>query len=389
MLLIYVSHWRYPSAKVNSRIAIKTCEEFVRHGHKSELWIPWRRNPQFRGADPYDYHRVKRVFSIRRLPAIDLIGILPGKFGFFLMVASFNVSVAVYAFFRGLVKKAVFYCLDLRDVVLLNIFRPRIYFETHDFYKTPLAWLNRWCFRSARGVIATNRMKMQFLQKEFGLPPERLLHKPCPVDTSMFRISASRKEARKELGLPEDMTIILYCGQVILWKGVDILLEAPAFLTPREFIYIIIGGDDISIGEFKNKYKAVNPRNVTLVEGKTHKDIPVWLRAADVLVLPNTARDHTSKYDTSPVKLFEYMASGRPIVSSDLPSIRNIVDESMVWFFEPDNPRALADAIHSALADLPKSREKSARAQEEAEKYTWDRRFTDIFKFIESTMDAR
>lgn len=388
MLLVYVSHWRFPSAKVSSRIAMRTCEEFVRHGHQAELWVPWRRNPQFLGVDPFTYHRIERSFVIRRLPAIDLIDILPGKLGFFLMLASFNVSVVCYAFLRGLVKKAVFYPLDFRNVILLNIFKPHIYLEAHDFYKTPFRQLNYWCYRGARGVIATNRTKMQSLQKEFSIPPERLLHKPCPVDTSMFRISTSREEARRILGVPEDRTIILYCGQVILWKGVDILLEAPAFLAPHEFIYIIIGGDDISIGEFKNKHKAVNPRNVILVEGKTHKDIPLWLRAADVLVLPNTARDYTSKYDTSPVKLFEYMASGRPIVSSDLPSIRNIVDETMVWFFEPDNPQSLAGMIHSAIADSSKSREKSMRAQAEAEKYTWHRRFTDIFKFIKATINV-
>lgn len=388
MLLIYVSHWRYPAGKVSSRIAMRTCEEFVRHGHQAELWVPWRRNPQFRGVDPFVYHHILRSFIIRRLPALDLINIMPGKLGFFLMLLSFNISVVGYAFLRGLVKKAVFYPLDLRNIILLNFFKPRIYLEAHDFYKTPWAWLNRWCYRSARGVIATNRMKMQSLQKEFGLLPERMLHKPCPVDTAMFRISTAREEARRVLGLPHDKTIIVYCGQVILWKGVDILLEVPAFLTSKEFIYVIVGGDDLSIEEFKNKHKATNPRNVILVEGKTHKDIPLWLRAADVLVLPNTARDYTSKYDTSPVKLFEYMASGRPIVSSDLPSLRNIVDESMVWFFEPDNPQALAGAIHSALADRPKSLEKSVCAQKEAEKYTWYRRFTDIFKFIESTINA-
>lgn len=365
---------------------MRTCEEFVRHGHQAELWVPWRRNPQFRGVDPFTYHRVERSFIIRRLPALDLTNIVPGKLGFFLMVASFNISVVCYAFLRGLVKKAIFYPLDLRNVILLNIFRPRIYLETHDFYKTPFAWLNRWCFRSARGVIATNRMKMQSLQKEFSLLPGRMLHKPCPVDTAMFRISTSREEARKTLGLPADQTIILYCGQVILWKGVDILLAVSSFLRSEEFIYVIVGGDDMSIEEFKNKHKAINPRNVIVVEGKTHKDIPLLLRSADILVLPNTARDYTSKYDTSPVKLFEYMASGRPIVSSDLPSLRNIVDENMVWFFEPDNPRALADAIHSALADPQKSSEKGACAQEEAEKYTWQRRFTDIFKFIEATI---
>jgi len=382
MLFIYISHWLYPQKKVNSRVAMRTLEELVRQGHEAELWIPWRRNPQLRGVDPFEYHRIQRVFTIHRLPAIDVIGILPWRVGLFITLATFNVSVALYAIFRGVLYKAIFYCLELRDVVLLTVFKPHIVYEIHDFYKTPIQWINRFCYRNALGLITTNRLKMSILEKEFGILPEKLFHKPNAVDTSMFRISVSREEARKALGLPQDLVIILYCGQVVLWKGVDGLLEAHVFLEPNEFIYFNVTGDEMTIREFEERRRALNAKNVIVVKDVVHKDIPMWLRAADVLVLPNTARDNASKYETSPVKLFEYMASGRPIVCSDLPSLRNVVDEGMVWFYEPDNPRSLADAIHMVLDNQDISLEKSKKAQEEAEKYTWDRRFKDIINFI-------
>lgn len=386
MIIIYISHWRYPSAKVSSRIAIRTCEVFADREHISELWVPWRSNPQFKGVDPYDYHHVKRNFKIRRLPAVDLTGIFPGKLSFFLMVASFNLSVALYALFRGIVKKAIFYCLDIRDVVLLNLFGPILYFEAHDYYKTPVGWLNRWIYRSARGITATTIMKMHSIQQEFNLPPERTLHKPCPVDTAMFRINTSREEARKILGIPSEETIILYTGQVIFWKGVDTLLASHAFLKPKEKIYFIVGGDDGVIEEFKSKHREANTEKLRVIEGQVHKDIPLWLRAADVLALPNTARDYNSKYNTSPVKLFEYMASGRPIVASDLPSIRNIVDETTAWFFKPDSPESLAETIHTALENTKESEEKAKLAAKESEQYDWKNRFDGIFKFIDETL---
>ncbi len=386
MQIIYISHWRYPSAKVNSRVAIRTCQEFTDRGHISELWIPWRSNPQFKGVDPYDYHRVKRNFTIHRLPALDLMGVFPGKLSFFLMVASFNFSVALYALFRRIAKTAVFYCLDVRDVVVLNLCGPILYFEAHDYYKTPAGWLNRWLYRSARGITATTPMKMHSIQQEFGLPPERTLHKPCPVDTAMFRIDTSREEARIALGIPAQEKIIVYAGQVIFWKGADTLLASHKYLGPDERIYIIVGGDDGVIEEFKSKHREANAENVKVIEGQAHKDIPLWLRAADVLALPNTARDYNSKFNTSPVKLFEYMASGRPIVASDLPSIRNVVDESTAWLCEPDNPQSLVEAAHKALSNPKMSQEKCARAQQESEKYDWKNRFDGIFKFIEATL---
>lgn len=391
MLLIYVSHWIYPQKKVNPRVAMRTLEEFVRQGHQAELWVPWRRQtePELKGVDPFLYHRIQRVFTIHRLPAIDVIGILPWKLGLFIMLATFNISVVVYALLRGVLRKAVFYCLELRDAVLLTVFKPRIVYEIHDFYKTPLHWVNRFCYRNALGLITTNKLKIPVLQKEFGIPAERIFHKPNAVDTSMFRIAVSREEARRALGLPKDQTIVLYCGQVVLWKGVDSLLEACSFLKLNEFIYFNASGDKTTIEEFGARKRDLgDPQNVIVIEGVTHKEIPLWLRAADVLVLPNTARDETSKYDTSPIKLFEYMASGRPIVASDLPSLRNVVDESMVWFYEPDNPKALADAIHKALDNAETSLKKSEKAQNEAEKYTWDRRFKDIFRFIETRLSS-
>ena len=337
--------------------------------------------------DSYEYHNVKRNFTIHRLPAIDLMGVFPGKFSFFLMVASFNISVTLYALIRGLTRRAIFYCLDIRDVVVLNLFKPILYFEAHDYYKTPIGWLNRWIFSSARGVTATNRMKMHSLQEEFGLPPERTLHKPCPVDTSAFRIETSREEARKILGLPSEETVIVYTGQVIFWKGVDTLLASHKFLKPNERIYFIVGGDDGVIEEFKRKYREAGaPENAVVVEGQTYKDIPSWLKAADIAALPNTARDHDSKFNTSPVKLFEYMASGRPIVAADLPSLRNILDESMAWFFEPDNPESLAKVIHSILENPKVAQEKAAVAEKESEQYDWKNRFDGIFKFIDATL---
>lgn len=68
-LLSLCSHWVYPQNKVNPRVAMRTLEEFVRQGHETELWIPWRRNsdPKLKGADPFEYYQIDRTFTIHRL----------------------------------------------------------------------------------------------------------------------------------------------------------------------------------------------------------------------------------------------------------------------------------------------------------------------------------
>jgi glycosyltransferase involved in cell wall biosynthesis len=78
--------------------------------------------------------------------------------------------------------------------------------------------------------------------------------------------------------------------------------------------------------------------------------MPLWQKAADVLVLPNTAKEEISARYTSPMKLFEYMASGTPVVASRLPSIVELTGEQRATLVEPDDPQALASGIKSVLA---------------------------------------
>ena len=93
MTLIYLSHWRIPSEKTMAPLILKTCESFVTRGLDVELWVPRRRNPGFAHRDPYDAHGIRRVFVIRRLPALDLSGVAPGWIAFVLLIATFNVAV--------------------------------------------------------------------------------------------------------------------------------------------------------------------------------------------------------------------------------------------------------------------------------------------------------
>ena len=106
MKLIYISHFRFPSEKTHSAFAMKTCEEFAKQGIDVEMWASYRFNPDFRGVDPFVYHGIDRVFSIKKIPAADLMSILPGSLGFYLLLFSFNVVLAVYSL-RSIFKKNI------------------------------------------------------------------------------------------------------------------------------------------------------------------------------------------------------------------------------------------------------------------------------------------
>ena len=109
------------------------------------------------------------------------------------------------------------------------------------------------------------------------------------------------------------------------------------------------------------------------------------MKAADVLVLPNSGKDTVSRLYTSPMKLAEYMASGTPIVASDLPSLREALDESNSVLCAPDDPSALAGALMKLLSDAELSRKVSAKALSDVKGRTWEKRAQAIAGLIDRT----
>ena len=117
-----------------------------------------------------------------------------------------------------------------------------------------------------------------------------------------------------------------------------------------------------------------------MVGHRPHGEIPYWLKAADVLVLPNSGKEDISKYWTSPLKMFEYMASGRPIVASDLPSIREVLNGENAILVEPDNPEKLAGGIKAILQNNQLSDRISIKAVLDVQEYSWTKRVQKIWQ---------
>ena len=107
------------------------------------------------------------------------------------------------------------------------------------------------------------------------------------------------------------------------------------------------------------------------------------MKACDALVLPNKKGDAISEKFTSPMKLFEYMASGVPIIASDLPSIREVLDENSAIFFEAGNSKDLHSAIQKLFSAPSRTREKlSLRAVSLSREYDWKKRGEKIAVFL-------
>lgn len=380
MKLIYVSHWRFPSDKTMSPLIMRTCEGLALQGIEVELWIPRRINSQYQGKDPFSHYGIKTVFRIRKLPVLDLMEYVRGVFGFLLMTFSFAFSVWWSGRFAS--EDVVWYAHDLRDVIFLK--KKNLFVEIHDFYESSLCFLNRNVLARVSGLIITNKIKMEQIKKTYGIPQKRMLHMPNAVDVERFSPKLSRGEAKDKLSLPADKKVVVYTGSLFAWKGIHTLALAAKYL-PDDFLIVFAGGNESDRQSFKKFIDDSNLPNIIilLLPYEDFERSPMFMRAADVLVLPNTAKDPASKYETSPVKLFEYMCSGTPIVASDLPSIRNVVSEREVFFFEPDNPKSLAKTAQMVLEKKDEAERRARAARQEVTRYSWEEKSKSIIKFME------
>lgn len=250
-------------------------------------------------------------------------------------------------------------------------FYPKFFFEAHKMHESSLYIP---LLKRVNGIVSITEGLRKDLITE-GVPEAKITVAPDGVDLDLFIHPEGKERARARLGLPQNKRVVLYAGQLGGWKGVETLLKASQLLS--EISVAVIGGEEAEVKKFEKEY----PR-VRFLGRRPYAELPDNQAVADVLVLPSTGRAAISRHHTSPLKLFAYMASNIPIVAADLPSLREVVGEEDVYFFEPDNPQALAETVEKVLRDYAAALEKAAHAAQKVKHYTWDARAASILAFI-------
>lgn len=367
MKLAYIANIRMPTEKAHGIQIMKMCEAFANRGVAVDLLVPRRRNDLL--ADPFEFYKVKKNFHIIWIPNIDLVNI--HKIGFFISTVSFLLLVKIYLFYN---KYDIIYSREL----FTGIFFANFIFEIHAMPKR-VGRIFRHVLRRVRLVIAITRGLERDISA-LGINKKKIMVLPDSVDLGEFDIAVSQQEARQKLDLPADKKIILYTGSFLFysWKGADLLLEAANKLE-EEYLVILIGAHPHELAKIKERYPKTRAMILPFLR---RENIPFYLKAADILVIPNKAGDPISEKYTSPLKLFEYMACRRPIVASDLPSLREIVSEEEVLFFKAGDSVGLAEAIQKIANDRSGAELLATRAFKKVQNYTWDQRVVKIIDVL-------
>jgi glycosyltransferase involved in cell wall biosynthesis len=202
---------------------------------------------------------------------------------------------------------------------------------------------------------------------------------PNGVDGDLFARLPGRTEARTFLGLPTDRPLIGFAGSLRPWHGLEVAIEALAELPAA--VLAVAGEGEVRSG-LEKRARDLGVSDRVLWTGQLpHQLIPGFLAALDAAVLPYPA---LAGFSFSPLKLYEYLAAGVPVVASDLGQIRTALEGGR-WgvLVQPGDPSALAEAIRGVLAD-PRARQVATEGRRLAlHEHTWEQRARTLTELLE------
>lgn len=229
--------------------------------------------------------------------------------------------------------------------------------------------LNVW--RSDLIIAITPGLK-QMVVERYRIPEAKVRVIPSGTDADHFTPGDSAK-AKAELGLRPDQPVVGFVGIFYRHQGVHTLLQAaPRILAAAPATRLLLVGDGVMRQEWEALAERLQVSSCVRFTGQvSYRDLPRFLQAMDVVVAPLTS----DRGETSPFKVLDALASGHPVIASDLPSIRNLAGEfeGAVGLVRPDDPTALADAVLALLLDPARRQGLGARGRAGIlRRYRWD-----------------
>lgn len=372
MKVIVTNDGNIPSHFAHSFNVMKVTQAFAQLGHKVELVtllsVPLIRN-KLKIKDIFAHYGISDRFPIKQIPVFNT-GFLRHTIG----VKGYNKKAADYIARR---KPDFVYCRSYLTAVECIKQKIPCIVETHTtLYRHPdLQKLFALAHdRNFLGVVTISDI-LKDAYHDHGVPKEKIIVLDDGVDTSRFQIDDDRNLWREKLGLPLDKKILLYTGGLYKEKGIESILKTHQYLD-RSDILTVFCGRDASAGKRWQSYS--QEKNITGVLFKgfiPNATLPAYMKAADVLMMPYDTTVNYKVMDlntTSPLKLFEYMASGRPIISSAIPVVERVVQNGEEALLAKEND--IADQAHLVallLGSPDLAASVAAKAKQKAQQYDW------------------
>ncbi len=368
MKILYISKSIIPSRTANSIHVMKMCQAFADNGHEVVLLAPDIKNKVETGAnsnDPHNYYGVKKNFKIIKLwhPDLKWGAILYLLKIFFYLIFNKNFNLVYGRFLHG--------------CYIAAFLNKRVIFESHEslFDMKRLRYfvfkqlIKSKCFEKL--IVISQALKNIYLEKKFLQDIEiQVAHDGADEVSDL-------KKKKKLFGNEENLKVG-YVGHLYKGKGIEII-NSIADKFSDEVDFHIIGGTERDINTWK---RIIKHKNVFFYGHISHKEVSKYINALDICLLPNQkiVRPHGDKDTkinisgyTSPLKLFEYMSHNKPIIASDFPVIREVLNENNSILVDYNDIEGWVNSVKK-LKDINKRKSIANQALADFHKYSWKNR---------------
>jgi len=393
MKIAVIAPTHIPARRANTLQVMKMAQALASLGHDVRLAAPGPEPVQGRDTTPdLFWESLARHYGLRRRFPVYWLGSNP-------RLRRYDFSLHAVGWARSWNAELIYTRLPQAAAVSSQLGMKTV-FEIHDLPQGNLAPVLFRCFIRGKGacrlVVITQALAVD-LEHRLGAPLTRpfTIVAPDGVDLERYADLPSSAQARKQLMLEGHMPpgrdfspekfIAGYSGHLYPGRGTALLLELAGRLP--EITFLIVGGEPQDVAALQERIRNQDLENVILPGFVPNADLPRFQAACDVLLMPYqqqvaaSSGGDISRY-LSPMKLFEYMACERAIISSDLPVLQEVLNIDNATLLPGDDIDAWIKAL-KGLQISPETRQRLARkARQDANLYTWESRAVRILEGI-------
>lgn len=328
-------------------------------------------------------HSIPIGFSVKKL-----------SFDFFLFFSMWRKTLTnkydcVYA-----IEESAFFALSVQKLMRL----PVIYdmqshiteqlTQSHRLFKIKpvkvlCQFLEKKLLKNVDRVICSSGLKGFVSRTAPDTPVHEWIYPGIPVNTTV----AISNQIKTEFDINEDHPIIIYTGNSEIYQGLDLLLEsAELVLAERpDIIFMLVGVDKNNIQSIatKNILKLIKQKKIQCIPRQNRDKVSSFLSLAHIAISPR------KDYANLPLKVFDYLQHGLPMIVTDIPTHRQLLDESIAQFVG-STPTEMADGILHLLSDPQHVKQLKINSQEYATKYLTFKSFQErLIKIVQTTINDR